>query len=120
MPALPSPRRILARRATRHDRQVEITRIGATTLSWGESVVWDERVGRSYFVDCAASTLHWLEGGAGDLHTMRMPTMPTGIVPTEDGLLVAVLDDGLHVVDVDRGTTALAAPYPAELSGRCN
>jgi len=106
--------------SAREHRLVEITRIGAMTLGWGESVVWDDLVSRLYFVDCAASTLHWLDGGEGDLHTMRLPTRPTGIVPTDDGRLVGVLDDGLYVVDVDRGTTSLAASYPSELEGRCN
>ena len=99
---------------------MEIHRIGDITLGWGESVVWDDRTDRLYFVDCAKSTLHWLEGGGGQLHTMTMPSMPTGIVPTEDQRLVAVLDDGLHVVDVDAGTTALLATFPAEIGGRCN
>ena len=99
---------------------MKIDRVGDITLGWGESVVWDDRTDRLYFVDCATSALHWLEGGAGELHTMAMPSMPTGIVPTEDGRLVAVLDDGLHVVDVDEGTTALVASFPAEIGGRCN
>lgn len=99
---------------------MRINCIGDINLGWGESVVWDDRTDRLYFVDCAKSALHWLEGGVGELHTMAMPTMPTGIVPTEDGRLVAVLDDGLHLVDVDGGTTALLAGFPAEIGGRCN
>jgi L-arabinonolactonase len=99
---------------------MEIHRIGDMTLGWGESVVWDDRTSRLYFVDCATWKLHWLEGGDGAVQTMAMPSMPTGIVPTEDGRFVAVLDDGLHVVDVDAGTTALLAPFPAEIGGRCN
>ena len=99
---------------------MEIHRIGDVNLGWGESAVWDDRTGRLYFVDCAASTLHWLEGGVGEARTMTMPTMPTGVVPTEDGRLVVVLDDGLHVVDVEAGTTELLAEFPAEIGGRCN
>jgi sugar lactone lactonase YvrE len=99
---------------------MEIHRIGDMTLGWGESVVWDDRTDRLYFVDCATSTLHWLDGGDGELQTMAMPSMPAGIVPTEDGRLVAVLDDGLHVVDVDARTTALLATFPVEIGGRCN
>lgn len=99
---------------------MEIQRIGDITLGWGESVVWDDRTGRLYFVDCAKSTLHWFDDGGGEPHTMAMPSMPTGIVPTEDGRLVAVLDDGLHVVDVEAGTTELLSPFPAEIGGRCN
>ena len=99
---------------------MEITRVGELVLGWGESLVWDDRRERLYFVDCAAQTLHWLDGGEGELHSMRMPSMATGIVPTEDGLLVAVLDDGLHVVDPDAGSSTLLAAYPEELGTRAN
>ena len=99
---------------------MEISRVGDFTLGWGESVVWDDWRQRLYFVDCAKQNLHWLDGGDGDLQTMRMPSMPTGIVPTDDGELVAVLDDGLHVVDVDGGSTRFLAAFPDEVGGRCN
>jgi sugar lactone lactonase YvrE len=99
---------------------VDITRVGSFTLGWGESLVWDERRDRLYFVDCAAQTLHWLDGGEDEPHTLRAPSMPAGIVPTDDGRLVAALDDGLHVVDADAGTVEPLTPYPDELGGRCN
>lgn len=99
---------------------MEITRVGSFTLGWGESVVWDERRRRLYFVDCAAQTLHWLDDGATEPQTFRPPSMPTGVVPTESGELVVVLEDGLHVVDPDAGTCRLLAEYPAELGGRAN
>src|SRR5439155_3726607 len=54
------------------------------------------------------------------LHTFSLPSLPTGLVLAEDGRIVAALDDGLHVVDVDAGTTELLSPYPAELGGRAN
>jgi xylono-1,5-lactonase len=89
--------------------------------------VWDERRDRLYFVDCASQRLHWLDdgdlAGAGgvDLHDLRAPSMPAGIVPTTDGRLVVTLDDGLYVLDPDAGTSELLAPYPKGLGGgRCN
>ena len=99
---------------------MDVTRVGSFTLGWGESVVWDDRRGRLYFVDCAARTLHWLDGDSVDPGTYRPPSMPTGIVPTTDGTLVAVLEDGLHVIDADAGTSRLLAPFPDELGGRGN
>ena len=66
---------------------MDITRIGEFVLGWGKSLVWDERRQRLYFVDCAAQTLHWLDDGDDELHTFKPPSMPTGIVPTEDGAL---------------------------------
>ena len=99
---------------------VDIRRVGDFTLGWGESVVWDERRERLYFVDCAAQTLHWLDGDDAELRTFRPPSMPSGIVPTDDGRLVGVLDDGLHVIDPDAGRTELLTPYPDALDGRGN
>lgn len=89
-------------------------------LVWGESLVWDDRSQRLYFVDCASSQLHWLDDGRGALHSLVLESMPTGIVPTDDGRLVAVLDDGLHVVEPDNGSHELLAPYPEGFLGRCN
>jgi sugar lactone lactonase YvrE len=99
---------------------MEITRVGALHLGWGESLVYDERRDRLYFVDCAAQTLHWLQGGDGELHTMTLPSMAAGLVLAEDGTLVGALDDGLHVIDPDAGTARLLSPYPNELGARAN
>lgn len=99
---------------------MNISRIGTFTLGWGESLVWDETRNRLYFVDCAAGTLHWLEGGATSPETLAMPSTPGGVVLTSDGLLVVVLDDGLHLVNPDQRTTQLLSAYPEALGGRCN
>jgi sugar lactone lactonase YvrE len=34
---------------------------------------------------------------------MSTPSMPTGLVPTDDERVIVVLEDGLHVADPDRG-----------------
>ena len=95
-------------------------RVGDVELTWGESLRWDDRRGRLYFVDCAAQTLHWLEGGEPPLHTASMPSLPTGVVLTEGDEVVVCLQDGAHVVDPDTGTTSLLAPYPEGIAGRAN
>lgn len=100
--------------------ELDITPVGSFELGWGESVIWDDVLDRLWFVDCAAQTLHWLDEGSTDLQTMPMPTLATAVVPTADGRLVAVLDDGLAVVDVDAGSVEPLTPYPAEIGGRCN
>jgi sugar lactone lactonase YvrE len=99
---------------------MEISRVGEFTVGWGESVVWDEERQRLYFVDCAAGSLHWLDGTATVPETFALPSMPTGVVPTADGRLVGVLDDGLHIIDPDARTTTRVTPYPHELGARGN
>ncbi len=97
---------------------MELTRIGAFQLGWGESLMWDERRDRLYFVDCVARTLHWLQSGDSELHTLTLPSMAAGLVPSEDGTLVGALDDGLYVIDPDAETARLLSPYPHELAHR--
>jgi len=97
-----------------------IERLGDFSLGWGESLVWDDRTERLSFVDCAAQSLHWLDGGRGPLHTMALPSMAAGIVPTEDGRLIGALDDGLHLIDPDAGSTDFVTAYPPELGARAN
>ena len=99
---------------------MEITRIGAFRLGWGESLVYDEVRDRLYFVDCAAKSLHWLEGGGDKLHSVTLPSMAAGLVPAADGALVGALDDGLYVIDPGGGGARLLSPYPHELGERAN
>jgi L-arabinonolactonase len=99
---------------------MEITRVGEFTLTWGEGLIWDDHHERLYFVDCGANTIHWIEHGSATLHTMPTPSMPTGLVPTNDGRLVVVLEDGLYVADVDHAELQLLTSYPEQIGGRCN
>ena len=99
---------------------VEISRVGDFMLTWGESVRWDDRRRRLYFVDCATQTLHWLDGSEPPLESLKMPSLVTGLALAEDGRVVAALDGGLHVVDPDSGAVEMLAPYPEGLGGRAN
>jgi sugar lactone lactonase YvrE len=96
------------------------SRIGDFSLVWGESLRWDDSRERLYFVDCAEQTLHWLESQQSDLHTMKMPGLPTGVVLTEGPELVVCLDDGLRLVDPEAQSTELLAAYPDGMHGRAN
>ena len=99
---------------------MNISRVGDFALVWGESVRWDDRRRRLYFVDCGANSLHWLEDGAPPLHSMGLPSVPTGLVLADDGRLVVALGDGLYVVDPDAGSVALLTGYPDGLGARAN
>jgi sugar lactone lactonase YvrE len=99
---------------------VNIAEVEGVRLTWGESVRWDERRQRLYLVDCATRKLHWLDGAEPPVRELALPSMPTGVVLTEGDELVICLDDGLHVVDPDAGTTELLAAYPDGMYGRAN
>jgi len=99
---------------------VTVDRVGKFVLGWGESVVWDDARQRLYFVDCAGQTIHWLDESEDEPAVLRSPSMPTGLVPADDGRLVVVLEDGLYVVDPDGGSFELLAQYPDGLGGRAN
>ena len=99
---------------------VEVSRVGDFSLVWGESVRWDDRRGRLYFVDCGTQTLHWLDRAEPPLESMDMPSLPTGLVLADDGRLIVALDDGLYVVDADARTTELLSRYPVGLGDRAN
>src|SRR5919198_1060317 len=101
-------------------RELNFTRVGDFELWFGESLRWDDLRGRLYFVDCAAQTLHWLDGGEPPLHTLQMPSLPTGIALTTGDEVVVCLGDGLHVVDADAGSPELPTPYPEGIHGRAN
>jgi L-arabinonolactonase len=99
---------------------MDIGRVGEIRLGWGESLLWDDRRARLYFVDCAAQTLHWLDDGDDKPVTLELPSMVTGIVATEEGTLVGVLGDGLYVIDPETASCRLLTGYPAALGGRAN
>jgi L-arabinonolactonase len=99
---------------------VEITKVPGVSLRWGESVRWDDRRRRLYFVDCATHELHWMERAEPPLRSLKMPSIPTGVVLADDDRLVVALADGLHVVDPDEGKVELLTPYPEGLGGRAN
>jgi sugar lactone lactonase YvrE len=99
---------------------MDIQRVGDFSLTWGESLVWDERRSRLYFVDTLGRTLHWLEDDDDALHTIECPTMPSGMTTDEQGRIMVTGDDGLYRVDADANAWTLFSPYPEQLGGRCN
>lgn len=99
---------------------MNIERVGDFQLHWGESLVWDEHEHRLYFVDTLGMAIHWLNEDGTELNTMTVAQLPSGMVAAPDGRLVVTMDDGLHVVDVDKQSDDLLSAYPAELGGRAN
>ena len=98
----------------------EARKVGHFSLVWGESLRWDDHRQRLYFVDCATQTLNWLDRGEPPLQSLKLPSVPTGLVLADDHRLVIALNDGLHVVDPDTATTEPLTPYPPGLGNRAN
>ena len=94
--------------------------VSGVTTTWGESLRWDDRSQRLYFVDCATKLLCWLEGGEPPLASLELPSTPTGLVLTDGAEVVVCLDDGIHLVDPDAGRVELLSTYPAGLGVRAN
>lgn len=92
---------------------MEIRRVGTITHLWGESLRWDDRRDRLYFVDAAALELQWLDDGALTPERMKMPSLPTGLVLSESGRVLVVLEDGVHLVNVDASSIEKLADNPA-------
>lgn len=99
---------------------MNIRRIGEFSLTWGESLLWDDQKNRLYFVDCSTRKLHWLESAEPPLHSMSLSSMPTGAGLVEDGRLILALADGLHLIDPDTGSSELLTQYPIQLGVRAN
>lgn len=94
--------------------------VGDIRVVWGESLRWDDRRQRLYFVDCARQTLHWLDDEGSGVETLGLPSIPTAIALTEGAELVVCLADGLFVVDPDAGSVDHLAAYPDGLGSRAN
>ena len=86
---------------------VTLTRVGDFKLTWGESLRWDDRRRRLYFVDCATHTLHWLEQAEPPLYTMKLPSMAVLVETTAGGAVhpqVPALTPVVGVCTAPRGT----------------
>jgi sugar lactone lactonase YvrE len=95
-------------------------RIGDFSLTWGESLCWDDQKNRLYFVDCWNKKLHWLNNAEPPLFSMDVPSVPTGMGLVEDGRLLISLDNGLNLVDPENSETELLTTYPNALGRRAN
>ena len=99
---------------------MQLSSIGDFVLDWGESLVWDDRRQRLYFIDFLRKRLCWLEDAAPPLRELALPMFPTGVALADDGRLLVALDDGLYLLDVDNEKRDFLAGYPAELGKRVN
>src|SRR6218665_519615 len=71
-------------------------------LRVGESPVWDERTGDLWFVDILAPAILCLRAG-GRVDRFDMPALTGCIGLCENGLVVAGLQTGVHLLDPATG-----------------
>ena len=85
-------------------------RIGNFSLTWGESLRWDDQRGRLYFVDCMKQQLHWLDAGLDR-------TIEAGVEQPSDVTFGGPALDRLFVVNiaVDIGIGPVASPMAGAL-----
>ncbi|MCO6188473.1 SMP-30/gluconolactonase/LRE family protein [Rhizobium sp. L1K21] len=98
------------------------TRIADRPDLLGESPVWDERIGRLYWVDGARRLIRYLDYAEDRLSEVEMPSMVGCVGLTEDvGRLITGLRDGIYLVDLATGALEpLYRPEPKDDRVRFN
>lgn len=101
---------------------ITATRIATTPDMLGESPVWDDRIGRLYWVDGVKRVIRYLDYAADRLGQVQLPSMVGCVGLTEDeGRVIAGLADGIYLVDLASGDlTPLYRPEPADERVRFN
>jgi sugar lactone lactonase YvrE len=90
-------------------------------LGVGESPVWDERIGKLYFVDINAPAVFRLTPETNGLERWDMPSSIGSLGLCTDGRLIVALRDGVHFFDPETGRfDFLVNPEPGIASNRLN
>lgn len=77
----------------------------------GEGPVWDDRAGELVWVDIVGQRIHRWRPGSAHVATVATPSMVGAVALTDDGQLVAAVQDGLRAVG---GDWALLRPLEAD------
>ena len=72
--------------------------IDSQRLSVGESPVWDEQTSRLYTIDIRGKCVRVTDWPTGDLRQIDLPQQVGCVVLTEDGNLIAAMEDGVYLV----------------------
>jgi L-arabinonolactonase len=88
---------------TRHVKTVTATRVSQEPDLLGESPVWDDRIGRLYWVDGVNRKVRYVDYGNTQCHAIDMPSMVGSVGLAEPGSLVVGLLDGIYRVSIATG-----------------
>ncbi|HEY8614472.1 MAG TPA: SMP-30/gluconolactonase/LRE family protein [Roseomonas sp.] len=93
----------------------------APVAGTGESPVWDDRLGRLWWVDIPAPALHCTDPATGKTETWPLPE-PVGCLGLcRSGAMLLALRSGIHRFDPGDGALAMvAAPEPDRPGNRLN
>lgn len=101
--------------------RIVATRIAATPDLLGESPLWDDRIGRLYWVDGVARLIRWHDPADGSFGQITTPSTVGSIGLCADGGLVAGLFDGIWRIEPATGAaTPLWRPVPGNARMRFN
>jgi L-arabinonolactonase len=101
--------------------RVVATRVAATPDMLGESPLWDDRIGRLYWVDGVARLIRWHEPATGALGQVETPSTVGSIGLCADGTLVAGLFDGIwRIAPATGAAEPLWRPDPVNQRMRFN
>ena len=101
---------------------ITATRVGDTPDMLGESPVWDDRIGRLYWVDGVRRLIRYLDYAQGTFGEVQMPSMVGCVGLTDDvGRVITGLRDGIYLADVATGAVeTLYRPDPMDDRVRFN
>ncbi|KEJ95319.1 Sugar lactone lactonase YvrE [Pseudosulfitobacter pseudonitzschiae] len=101
---------------------VTATRIAPSPDQLGESPIWDDRIGRLYWVDGVKRLIRFLDYAEDQFGSVEMPSMIGSIALTMDqGKLVVGLADGIYIVTLETAALEpLYRPDPVDARVRFN
>jgi L-arabinonolactonase len=88
---------------------MRITRVATVACRLGEGPVWDARDQVLWFVDIFGRQVHRHSPGEGATRSWRMPSNVGAVTPCRDRGALVALTDGVHVLDLESGSTTPVA-----------
>ena len=73
--------------------------IDSQRLTVGESPVWDEQTSRLYTIDIRGKCVRVTDWPTGDICQIDLPQQVGCVALTEDGRLIAAMEDGIYLVN---------------------
>ena len=90
------------------------TSVCAVGAMLGEGPVWDARDRALWFVDIKQKHIHRFDPADAGLRSWDAPAQVGWVLPSDDGVMIAGLQGGLHRFDPDSGEFDLIAPVETD------